>query len=597
MIEVRDVRVSYPGADAPALDRVSLSVAPGEVVALAGANGSGKSTLASLLCAMRLADEGTILVDGVDPAAGRAERAQVRRVVGLVRQHPLDQLVSTVVFDEVAFGPRNLGLSAADVRARVERALACVGLADALGRDVSSLSGGQQQLLAIAGVLAMESTYLVLDEASSMLDSSARPAHRALAARLAREMGVGVIQVTHDPLEILASDRVVVLERGWVAFEGSPRSLVCEHESLLGDTVVPSHVLDPLRAVLTLGWEPAALGEGTGPLDPSVAVSWLVAAYEVGRVSERDVRAVLALLEGAAPESGSDGATGDGGAFGVGPDALEVHSGHVPVGAAGGTAETRRDVSGSALVLNGVTFAYGGEAPALRDVSLELRTGEVLLVAGRSGSGKSTLACVAAGLYPADAGTVALAGAPVRPGSVGVAFQRPEDQLFCESVRDEIAFAPRNLGCSEEEAARRVERAAALVGLDADLLDRYPFDLSGGQARRVAIASVLSLEAGAYLLDEPTAGLDAAGRAHLHGLARTLANDGAAVCVISHDLEEWLDVADRVALMAHGAVTWCGTAAQLVREPEAFGRAGLRPPLALELAGRLRRALAGEGSV
>ena len=246
------------------------------------------------------------------------------------------------------------------------------------------------------------------------------------------------------------------------------------------------------------------------------------------------------------------------------------------------------------IAIDGVSYSYDGREQVLRDVSLDLRAGEVALIAGTSGSGKSTLACIAAGLIASDAGTVAVCGAAPRPGDVGMAFQRPEDQLFCESVADELAFAPRNLGCDEDEVAARVRRAAGFVGLDDALMGRYPFELSGGQARRVAVGSVLSLEAAAYILDEPTAGLDAAGRDHMHALARNLADAGRAVAIISHDLEEWLDVVDRVVFVRDGRIVWSGSAGSLHEDAGAFAAAGLDAPLSFELARALREALDGD---
>lgn len=552
MIEVRGACVSYRADEPPAVADVTLDFEPGRVVSLVGANGSGKSTLASLLCAMRLCDGGAVRVDGIDPADGASARREVRRRVGLVRQHPTEQLVSTVVFDEVAFGPRNLGLTPDEVRRRVSSALACVGLDGYDMRDTSSLSGGQQQLLAIAGVLAMEPSYLVLDEASSMLDSSARPAHRALVGRLASEMGVGVVQVTHDPLEVLASDRVVIMDRGSVAFDGAPLDLLMGQPALWDATVLPSASVEALRRVCALGFD------GRPSATPEAAANWLVRGFAAGRVSADDVRGTLDALAGSLPRALSAGS-----------------------GAAAG------------LSLLHVTYGYDKASYVLRDIELAVAPGEVLLVAGRSGSGKSTLASVAAGLFEPDAGAVSVRGRAPRPGDAGIAFQRPEDQLFCESVRDELAFAPRNMGADEPEVARRIEHAAKMVGLDEALFDRYPFDLSGGQARRVAIASVLALDAAAYLFDEPTAGLDAAGRSQMHALARACAVDGRAVIVISHDLEEWMAEVDRVALLSDGRIAWMGTPGELSHDRDAFGAASMELPLNIALARLLEDALQG----
>lgn len=162
---------------------------------------------------------GRVTVDDIDPAASEAARLEVRRLVGLVRQNPQDQIVSSTVADEVAFGPRNLGLKPSNVKARVAHALEAVGLSGFEARDTNALSGGEQQRLALAGVLAMEPAYLVLDEATSMLDSTSRDALRQLLIKLAREKHIGVIQITHEAIELLQSDRIIFLEAGCIAWE------------------------------------------------------------------------------------------------------------------------------------------------------------------------------------------------------------------------------------------------------------------------------------------------------------------------------------------------------------------------------------------
>lgn len=443
MLEVVHATVSY-GADV-ALDDVSLTVAPGELVALVGENGAGKSTLGRVLCAVQLVVEGRVVVDGHDPSVSELERLCVRELVGYVRQDPVDQIVSALVFDEVAFGPRNLGLSEDEVASRVADALALAGLAGFEDRLTNELSGGEQQRLALAGVLAMRPRYLVLDEATAQLDPETRTLMRELFVSLAHEQGLGIVLITHDPLEIACADRVVPLG------DASP----------LGDELV----------------------------SPSVR--------------------------------SSAGASGD----------------HAPV-----------------LSMTNVSFSYG-ERSVLHDISLDVHRGEAVLLGGASGAGKSTLASLAAGLLAPDAGTVLVESGPARPGLVGCAFQQPESQFFLDTVYDELAYAPRNFGASDDEVDALVHAAAKQVGLDAALLERYPFELSGGQARRVALASVLTLDAPVYLFDEPSAALDAQGRAFAHAFVRALADQGRAVIVISHDIDEWAPVADRMMRLSGGRLT------------------------------------------
>ncbi len=545
MIELDKVGFSRPVAsgDHRILKGVGLTVRPGRIVALVGPNGSGKTTLARLMCAMELPSSGTVMVDGHDPASSEAERAAVRRLVGYVQQDPVDQIVSSVVGEEVAFGPRNIGLGSREVASRVAAALGAVGLPGFEKRDTGSLSGGEQQRLALAGVLAMSPGYIVFDEPTAQLDSALRPAFRDLVSRLASREGMGIVIVTHDPLEVAMADRVVVLESGEIAWEGDSEAFW--RDPALSDRVLyPSSFSAALKRLLQHGFP-----------------------YRDVRTPDR----MLSLLHGDS----------------VGPDArsavaravrsaLDFESGAASAGE-------------RSLVLDDVAFSYDNGARALDSVSLRVGAGRIVLLAGASGSGKSTLACIASGLYVPDEGAAELAGLSVDPSACGIAFQRPEDQFYQATVFDELALAPRNRGLGDDEVEGAVLAAAARVGLSSDLLSCSPFELSGGEARRVGLACVLTMGVSACVLDEPTAGLDALGRHGLHRIARELADDGMPVLVISHDLDEWIPLADSVALMASGKIVWAGAPAALLRDDAPWARAGLPAPEAcrlLEAAGR-----------
>lgn len=562
MLEVRRAVVSLgdTGGSRFALHDISLSVAPGQIVSLVGSNGSGKSTLAALMCAVLLSHEGMVVVDGVDPAVDEHSRLEVRRLVGLVRQNPLDQIVSTLVFDEVAFGPRNLGLPELQVRQRVKEALEQCGLLGFEKRDTTALSGGEQQRLALAGVLAMHPRYLVLDEATSMLDSALRSSFRTLVFQLARTQGIGVVQITHEPQEVLSSDRVVLMHDGELRWEGTPLELLRHDGDLPGDPLRDSGFVRALRAAMRLGFKPGA------SVTPNTIKEWLILALESHAIRKTDVLSVI--------------------------EACRVHAhsyerGPVP--------------EQPGIAAEHIAHSYEPGNPVLNGVSLEAPAGTVTLLAGASGGGKSTLSTILAGLVKPDSGAVSICGAYPSPGICGMSFQRPENQLFLNSAYDEIALAPRCAHLDAADVDKAVRHAARLVGLTDEQLDFYPYALSGGQRRRVAIASVLSIGAKAYLFDEPTAGFDVQGRRDMHRLVRELANAGAPVVVVSHDLEEWLAVADRVALLSCGSMLWQGDAAEVCCHFELFERAGIKAPENAVLAQALSDALqasgeAGEGN-
>lgn len=663
MIEVVDAIVDG------ALHGVSLCVERGEVVALIGHNGSGKSTLGRLVCGAQLPQSGTVCVDGAS-TVNVSGRALVRRLVGYVGQNPADQTVSTIVSDELAFGLWNIGCAEGEIAERVASSLDAVGLADFEDREVPSLSGGELQRLVLASVLAMEPGYLVLDEVTSQIDSTFRSQFRGLVARLAGR-GVGVVLVTHDPLEVLSCNRVLVLDAGKVIWSGAPGSLLVDYRDLWDWVLPPNDYVDALRCAVADGFDLA------GGFAPAHLATWLRSVRadvrsgagspfdadpdsDIGRVAGRhlddhivfgrnlddvivagrdsDSASVFGHNSDACGVSGRDSDThsvsgrksdtqvsqnGDfspdkganvriqpdnGGGVRIPPEnganvrispdnginirimPENASNSSIPFDGAGAfsaisgndrVTEGEPAREASSLAFSHVSIAYEN-AEVLNDISLSIPSGRVALIAGRSGAGKTTLACLAAGLTKAQSGSVLLGGTAPVPGEVALAFQNPEQQLFLETVEHELAFAPRNLGCSEDEIARRVSDTASQLEIK-ELLPSDPFCLSGGQARRVALASILTLSPRAVVLDEPTAGLDAPARAALHRLVQDLACKGLPVLVVSHDLEEWLAAADQVVLLADGTIAWQGTPGALASDMDAFVRAGLEPPESWQL--------------
>ena len=270
MIRFADVSFAYraSGKPLPALVGVTLEVGPGETVAVLGANGSGKSTLARLTNGLLLPDSGTVTVDGCDTADASSTR-EIRECVATVMQHPDDQIVATTVEDDVAFGPENLGLERAEIRRRVDESLAAVGLVGMERREPHLLSGGQKQRLAIAGALAMEPEYLVLDEPTSMLDPEGRRDVAAVIERLGSS-GKGILLVTHDMAEAAKADRVVLLDHGAVVFSGSAAELI-ERVDLLSACGLEV----PAFAVFSAQLRVLGIDVAQGLLDPEGLVSVL----------------------------------------------------------------------------------------------------------------------------------------------------------------------------------------------------------------------------------------------------------------------------------------------------------------------------------
>ena len=530
-VPVRLAHVTLRYGDSVALDDVTLEVCRGERVCVLGANGSGKSTLASVICGLLAPDEGDVELAGHAVCTGGvpdlAAYRDARRQLGLVFQNPDDQIVTSVVADDVAFGPENLGVPRAQISVRVARELRRVAMEKYAHADPSRLSGGQRQRVCIAGALAMEPSVLVLDEPSSLLDVRGRAAIMRVMGRLAAA-GATLVHVTHFMDEALAADRVVVMQHGHVALEGTPDEVFAAKNA---------------QVIEALGLEM--------PFEARLAVALRQAGAAGGAI--------------AAPGTPSD---------------------EKPAACAA-CAHTAEPL---AILARDLGFSYGPGAQALDGVSLEVPVHATTAIVGQTGSGKSTLLRLLCGLEAADAGSLTVCGinAATKRGrrqvrrAVGYVMQHPERQLFAQTVAEDVAFGPRNQGLSAAEVEGRVAHALDLVGL-ADRRDASPFELSGGQQRLAAIAGVLAMEPELLVLDEPTAGLDPRGRARLRALMADLAAHGVTLLQVTHSMEDAAR-ADHVVVLDQSHVLAAGTPAEVfcpANEPQltAVGL-GLPRPLA-----------------
>ena len=250
IIEARNVSYRYEDAAAPAVDGVSLSVAEGEFLAILGRNGSGKSTFAKLLNALLLPASGELTVNGLR-AVSEDDCYEVRKSCGMVFQNPDNQIVTTIVEEDCAFGLENLGVEPDQIRRRVDEALESVGMRDYALASPSMLSGGQKQRVAVAGVLAMRPRIIVFDESTAMLDPIGRRDVFALARRLNIEEGITVVWITHFMEEAALADRVVVMDAGKIALEGTPREVFARTKEVLAlglDVPEMMKLADLLRA-------------------------------------------------------------------------------------------------------------------------------------------------------------------------------------------------------------------------------------------------------------------------------------------------------------------------------------------------------------
>ena len=579
MIECRDVSFSYDGA-APALDGIDLNIADGEFFCILGGNGSGKSTFAKHLNALLQPDAGTARVNGMD-ASDPELVYDIRSTAGMVFQNPDDQLVATLVEDDVAFGPENLGVESAQIAQRVREVLKAVGLVGFERHETHALSGGQKQRVALAGVLAMKPRVLILDEASSMLDPRGRKGLMK-ACHALHDRGMTIVMITHFMEEAAEADRVAVFRAGRVAMLGTPDEILTRADEL-------EQLNLDMPASCCLG---SALRAKGVPVCAQVREADMVT--EISRVyAEQDGADAVAR-----PLPLRSDAAGDSAAIDE-PDASDpvIELSHVSYSYSLSARERRRWHKRSAVEDASNKQALWGNDPsspwALRDVSLTVRRGEFLGLAGHTGSGKSTLIQHLNGLIRPQEGSVHALGldlsnkkdAAAVKAKVGVVFQYPERQLFAETVAQDVAFGPHNLGMPQAEVARRVESSLARVGLDlATVGDKSPFELSGGQQRRVAFAGVLAMEPEVLVLDEPMAGLDPAARRDFLELIDRLHREGLTVVMVSHSMDDLANCCDRIVVMNEGAVFAEGTPAQVFAHADKLRSIGLGVPAAQHMA-------------
>ena len=539
-----------------ALDHVSFSIPAGKRTCIVGANGSGKSTVASILSGLTAPDEGTVTFLGTtvvnDGQVDFEAYKTVRPQLGLVFQNPEDQIICSVVADDIAFGLENLQVPSNQITPLVEQQIELGTLTEFASENPQMLSGGQQQRVAISGALVMKPQILILDEPSAALDVVHRNNVMGLVEKL-RAAGKTIVHVTHFMDEVVSADHVIALDDGCIAFEGTPEALFEQHE-----LIECLHLEEPF-------------------------------AYQVAHALNN--RGVV-VCKSPSAQHVLDELTG----------LLATESQGEKGGVAGscGTTAANRDVAAirnasesAAVSVRDVTFSY--QKPVLKNISVDVQKGSHVAVIGSTGSGKSTLARLICALDTPDAGSLCVTGLDTRQkqnrrmlhGIVGYVMQRPERQLFAQTVAEDVAFGPTNLGLSACDVANAVDAALELVGLS-HKADASPFELSGGQQRLCALAGVIAMHPKVLVLDEPTSGLDPYYCSELRKIINAVLEDGCTVIELTHSMEDAAET-DQIIVLHEGDLVFSGSPQQTFThftEAE-FQELGLGIPHALVWAQRL----------
>lgn len=559
-----------------AVKDLSLEVKQGEFIGILGCNGSGKSTFAKMLNALLDPTEGEIWIEGMS-TKDSANTWNIRENTGMVFQNPDNQIIGTIVEEDVAFGPENLGVPTDEIWSRVSAALETVGMTAYREQSPNRLSGGQKQRVAIAGVLAMQPKCIIFDESTAMLDPKGRQEVLRAAHMLNREKGITILFITHNMEEVVEADRIVVMNLGKLVAEGTPQEIFSHLEQM------QEYGLElPRITELAVRLKKNGIPINGTILDEDTLVS------ELERVAERMAGGRVGQISY------------------MSQSAQTEHVAYMEQEAqaerAGNTErEDRTEVMRSGLILDHISYRYNPgtiyEYPALQDVSLSFAKGEFVAIIGHTGSGKSTLIQQFNGLLEPDSGHIYFEGKDVFEKGynrthlrekVGLVFQYPEYQLFAETVLEDVSFGPKNLKLPLLEVQQRAFQAIEAVGLSDVVYDSSPFELSGGQKRRVAIAGVLAMQPDILVLDEPVAGLDPVGRKELLQMLRQLNQKGMTIVLVSHNMEDVAEYADRVIVMNQGTVDFDGKTAEVFQREEYLQELGLDIPVITHVMKRLR---------
>ncbi|MBR3600491.1 MAG: ATP-binding cassette domain-containing protein [Lachnospiraceae bacterium] len=538
MIKIRDLAFEYFDRDEEgnltdminAIRGINFDARKGEFIGVCGKNGSGKSTFARILNRLLVPIEGTVVIGGKD-ALDEDNILDIRKAVGMVFQNPDDQLIGSVVSEDVAFGAENLGVAQEELWERVINAVEQAGLvAYGAGTDgaekyadrrINELSGGEKQKVAIAGVLAMKPQCIVLDESTSMLDPKSRLEIIKTMKQLNEKLGITIIMITHMMEELLYADTIYLFHQGKLVAKGRKESIFAKDSNLF-DYGLDYPEIVKIREILL---------ENNVIRDKSIfTVEDMVARIKKEHPYSFELNVKL-------------------------PEPMVEHRKIDPV---------------NAILVDKLSCGYG-KKKVLEDISFSVGKGEYVAVVGATGTGKSTLLQHIPALLKPLSGTVYVDGIDVNDRTtdiqalrckIGYVFQYASQQLFGKNVYEDVVFGPRNVGVSEVEAEKRAYEAIKLVGLPDDIYDMPINKLSGGQRKRVALAGVLAMKPEYLILDEPTSGLDPVGKREMLDIIDALHREaGITIIMVTHDVEAIAERSDRLIVLDGGRLSYDGDVA------------------------------------
>lgn len=562
-------------SDKMALDDVSLEIKQGDFIAILGHNGSGKSTFAKHLNAILMPYEGEVYVAGMNTKENE-KIWDIRQNAGMVFQNPDNQIIATIVEEDVGFGPENLGVETEEIWKRVNYALERVGMVEYRKHSPNKLSGGQKQRVAIAGVLAMKPKCIILDEPTAMLDPNGRKEVINTIKELNKKEKVTIILVTHYMDEVIDADYVYVMDKGKVALKGTPAEVFSNVEKIYE---IGLDVPQPTEIAYLL--EKSGKEMPRGILRSEELINQIIARGYIEKHNK---------TQNIASNNDENRKIND----------LRTDNNISDKNISDNIYEEADKVI---LEVDNISYVYSEgttyEKKAIDSVSFKINQGEIIGIIGHTGSGKSTLICHLNGLNQASSGEVRYMGKNIYNKNeklsnlrknVGIVFQYPEYQLFESTVLEDVCFGAKNKGMNKEQAIETAKKVLAMVGVGEEFYNRSPFELSGGEKRRVAIAGVLAMMPQVLILDEPTAGLDPKGRDEILNLLKSLnEKEGLTIVIVSHSMEDMGKFANRLLVMSKGKLIFDDTPRKVFRQYKELEEIGLAAPKSVYIFDELKQ--------
>lgn len=539
LVEIKDFGFSYPESSRKVLEHVNLNIKEGTLNVIMGRSGCGKSTLLRQLKSVLAPageKEGEILYRNI-PLRDTDHRTQSQEI-GFVMQNPDNQIVTDKVWHELAFGLESLGYDNATIRLRVAEMASYFGIQKWFYKNVSELSGGQKQLLNLASVMAMHPSLLILDEPTSQLDPIAASDFLETVKKINRDIGTTVLLTEHRLQDIIPyADQVFVMDEGTLFMEGTPREIGTklkeQHHGMFLSMPVPMQIYAGTESTLTC------------PLTVSEGRQWIREYIEEKGIKKEQIQQANQRLERQGEKNKNETA----GLFG-----------HF---------KSQKENTPPAIQMKDVWFRYEKDSPdVIQDLSLEVKKGEFYALVGGNGTGKSTTLSLLGRVHQPYSGRIYLDGKDLRSfsdrelygGYLGVMPQNPQSIFLKKTVLEDlysVIGGKKEKPSSEYPISMKKEKAiegiVSLTHLEG-LLNRHPYDLSGGEQQRLALAKVLLLRPKILLMDEPTKGMDAEYKEELGSILKKLQSHGMTIFMISHDVEFVAEYADTTGLFFEGNV-------------------------------------------